>query len=111
MSHKFCAAFFSSVLLVAGTLLDAAYSRSAIASDSSDTENAVAEYLNGATENTRGEDHRRVLKQALIDMLDLPVKSLFEKTYPDYEMHPNAWSITVILERYIDPKRHDLKIG
>jgi hypothetical protein len=81
------------------------------ASESSDTDNAVAEYLDGATENTRGEDQRQVLKQALNDMLDLPVKRLCEKTYPDYEMHPDAWSITVILERYIDPKRQDLTIG
>jgi hypothetical protein len=111
MSYRFRAIYLSSVLLIACILFDAAYTHSSIASDSSDTDNAVAEYLDGATENTRGEDHRQVLKQALTDMLDLPVKSLCEKTYPDYEMHPNAWSITVILERYIDPKRQDLKIG
>ena len=111
MSYRFRAIYLSSVLLIACILFDAAYTRSSIASDSSDTGNAVAEYLDGATENTRGEDHRQVLKQALTDMLDLPVKSLCEKTYPDYEMHPNAWSITVVLERYIDPKRQDLKIG
>ncbi len=111
MSYGFRAIYLSSVLLIACILFDAAYTRSSIASDSSDTDNAVAEYLDGATENTRGEDQRQVLKHALTDMLDLPVKSLCEKTYPDYEMHPNAWSITVILERYIDPKRHDLKIG
>jgi hypothetical protein len=111
MSYRFRAIFLSSVLLIACTLFDAAYTRRTIASDSSGTDNAVAEYLDGATENTRGEDHRQVLKQALTDMLDLPVKSLCEKTYPDYEMHPHAWSITVILERYIDPKRQDLKIG
>lgn len=111
MSDKFRAVFLSSVLLIAGTFLDAAYARRTIASDSSDTDNAVAEYLDGATENTRGEDHRLVLKQALTDMLDLPIERLCKKNYPDYEMHPDAWSITVILERYIMPKRQDLTIG
>jgi hypothetical protein len=111
MSYRFRAIYLSSVLLIACILFDAAYTRSSIASESSDTDNVVAKYLDGARENTRGEDQRHVLKQALTDMLDLPVKSLCEKTYPDYEMHPNAWSITVILERYIDPKRQDLKIG
>ncbi len=111
MTYKFCAAFLSSVLLIATTLLGAAYSRSASASDSNDTDNAVAEYLDGATENTRGQDHRQVLKQALNDMLNLPVKKLCDKYYPDYEMHPDAWSITVILDRYIVPKRQDLTIG
>lgn len=52
-----------------------------------------------------------MLKQALTDMLDLPVERLRQKVYPDYEMHPDAWSITVVLERYIEPKRQDLKIG
>lgn len=111
MSYKFYAAFLSSVLLIATTLLGAAYSRSASASDSNDTDNAVVEYLDGATESTRGADHRQVLKRALTDMLDLPVERLREKTYPDYEMHPDAWSITVILERYIEPKRQDMRIG
>jgi hypothetical protein len=111
MSYKFCAAFLSSVLLIAITLLYADYSRSATASGSNGTDNAVAEYLDGATENTRVEDRRQVLKQALTDMLDLPVERLREKTYPDYEMHPDSWSISVILERYIVPKRQDLTIG
>jgi hypothetical protein len=111
MSYKSCAAFLSSVLLIAITLLYADYSRSATASGSNGTDNAVAEYLDGATENTRVEDRRQVLKQALTDMLDLPVERLREKTYPDYEMHPDSWSITVILERYIVPKRQDLTIG
>jgi hypothetical protein len=111
MSYKFYAVFLSSVLLIASTLLDAEYARSATASGSNDRANAVAEYLDGATENTRGEDHRRVLKQALNDMLDLPVKKLCDKYYPDYEMRPHSWSITVILERYIDPNRQDPTIG
>jgi hypothetical protein len=111
MSHKFCAAFLSSILLIASALLDAAYSRSATAFGSNDDYNAVAEYLDGATENTHGEDHRKVLKQALTDMFDLPVKKLCDKYYPDYEMHPDSWSITVILDRYIVSKRQDLTIG
>ena len=111
MSYRFRAIFLSSVLLITCILFDAVYSSSMTASESSDTDNAVAEYLDGATENTHGEDQGQVLKQALNDMLDLPVKRLCEKTYPDYEMHPDAWSITVILERYIDPKRQDLTIG
>ena len=80
------------------------------ASESSSPDNSVAEYLEGATENTHGEDHRQVLKQALTDMLNLPIKRLCEKTYPEYEMHPYAWSITVILERYIEPKQQDRSI-
>ncbi len=44
-------------------------------------------------------------------MLDLPVKKLRDKYYPDYEMRRDSWSITVILERYIVPKRQDLTIG
>lgn len=111
MSYKSCTAFLSSALLIAITLLDTAYSWSASVSGSNGTDNAVAEYLDGATENTRGEDHRQMLKQALTDMLDLPIERLREKTYPDYEMHPDAWSITVILERYIEPKRQDMRIG
>ncbi|HEY9157285.1 hypothetical protein [Candidatus Binatus sp.] len=111
MSDRFHAILLSTVLLIAGTLLDADHARNATASESSDSNNSVAEYLDGATENTRGEDHRQVLKQALTDMLDLPVKKLREKTYPDYEMRPDAWSITVILERYIVPKRQDMTIG
>ena len=111
MSYKFRAALLSFLLLIASILLDAAYSPSAMAAGSNDTDNAVAEYLDGATENTRGQDHRQVLKQALTDMLDLPVKKLCDKYYPDYEMRPHAWSITVILERYIDPERQDLTIG
>jgi hypothetical protein len=110
MSYKFCAVSLSSVILIA-TLIDAVYLRIAAASGSNDTDNAVAEYLDGATENTRGADQRQVLQQALKDMLDLPVERLREKTYPDYEMHPDSWSITVILERYIEPKRQDLRIG
>ncbi len=110
MSYNFCAAFLSSVLLIASTL-DAAYARSATASGSNDTDNAVAEYLDGATENTRGGDHRQVLKQALNEMLDLPVKELCKTNYPDYEMHPDAWSITVVLERYIVPKHQNPTIG
>jgi hypothetical protein len=111
MSCKFRTVFLSSVLLIAITLLDAAYSRSASISGSNNRDNAVAEYLDGATEKTRGEDHRQVLKQALTDMLDLPIERLREKTYLDYEMRPEAWSITVILERYIEPKRQDMRIG
>jgi hypothetical protein len=110
MSYKFCVVFFSSALLIASAVLEAAYPSNAAASGSSATDNSVADYLNGATENTRGEDHRQVLKQALTDMLNLPVKTLCEKTYPEYEMHPHAWSITVILERYIEPKQQDLSI-
>lgn len=111
MNYKFSAAFLSSVLLIVSTLLDAAYARSATASGSNDTNNAVAEFLDGAAEDTGGQDHRQVLEQALTDMLDLPVKKLCEKTYPDYEMHPDAWSITVVLERYIEPKRRDLMVS
>jgi len=66
------------------------------------------EYLDDATENTMGEDHRQVLQQALSDMLNLPLKQLVEKNYPDFEMRPDAWSISVILQRYIVPKRQDL---
>jgi hypothetical protein len=111
MSYKFRTIFLPSVLLIASTLLDGAYSRSPMASGLNDTNNAVAEYLDGATENTHGEDHRQVLKQALNDMLDLPIKRLCDKYYPDYEMRPDAWSITVILDRYIVSKRQDLTIG
>jgi hypothetical protein len=111
MGYKFWAIFLSSVLLIASTLLEAAYCRSATVSGSSDTDNAVAEFLDGATENTRGEDHRQVLQHALKDMLNLPVEKLCEKNYPDYEMQPDAWSITVVLERYIVPRSQDLKIG
>lgn len=110
MSDKFRAVLLSSVLLIAGTFLEAAYASNAPASESNDRGNAVAEYLDGATEHTRGEDHRQVLKQALIDMLDLPIKRLCEKTYPDFEMRPDAWSISVILDRYIVPKHQDLII-
>ncbi|MGB0059437.1 hypothetical protein [Candidatus Binatus sp.] len=111
MSYKICAAFLSSVLLISSTFLEAADRRGSIAAGSNQMDNVVAEYLDGATENARGEDHRQVLKQALTDMLDLPVERLRERTYPDYEMRPDAWSITVILERYIVPKRQDLTIG
>src|SRR6202158_5954063 len=55
-----------------------------------------------------GEDHRQVLKQALSEMLNLPLKQLVEKNYPDFEMRPDAWSISVIIQRYIVPKRQDL---
>ena len=110
MGYKFRAVFLSSVLLIA-SLRDAAYSRSTPVSGPNDTDNGVAEFLDGATENTRGEDHRQVLKQALTDMLNLPLNKLCEKTYPDYEMRPDSWSITVVLDRYIMPKRQDLKIG
>ena len=111
MSDKFRAVFLSSVLLIGASVLAVAYTSNVTASESSHTDNAVAEYLDGATENTRGQDRRQVLKQALTDILDLPVERLCEKTYPDYEMHPDAWPITVILERYIVPKRQDLTIG
>src|SRR5260370_1917377 len=111
MDSKFCAALLSSVLLFASMLLDPAYSRSAAASGSNDTHNAVAEYLDGGKETRRGEDHRQVLKKALTDMLELPVKRLCDKYYPDYEMHPNSWSIIVILDRYIVSKRQELTIG
>jgi hypothetical protein len=111
MSYKFSVLFFFSVLLIASALPEAAYPSNAAGSESNPTDNSVAEYLDGATENTRGEDHRQVLKQALTDMLNLPVNQLCEKTYPEYEMHPHAWSITVVLERYIEPKRQDLRIG
>jgi hypothetical protein len=111
MSYNFLTIFLPSVLLIASTLLDTNYCRSANASGSNDTDNAVVEYLDGAKEGTRGGDHRRVLEQALKDMLDLPIERLREKTYPDYEMHPDAWSISVILERYIVPQRQDLRIG
>jgi hypothetical protein len=105
MGYKFCAALLSSVLLIASMLLDTT------ASGSNGSENAVAEYLDGATENTCGADHRQVLKQALNDMLDLPVTSLYQKNYPDYEMRPDSWSITMILEYYIAPNREDLTVG
>ncbi len=111
MSYKFSVLFFFSVLLIASALLQAPYPSNAAASESNATDNSVAEYLDGATENTHGEDQRQVLKQALTDMLNLPFKQLCEKTYPEYEMHPHAWSITVVLERYIEPKRQDLRIG
>ena len=100
MSYKICAAFLSSVLLISSTFLEGADRRGSIAAGSNQMDNVVAEYLDGATENARGEDHRQVMKQALTDMLDLPVERLRERTYPDYEMRPDAWSITVILERY-----------
>jgi hypothetical protein len=111
MSDKLWAALVSSVLLIGATLMAVVSTCNAAPSESSQTDNIVAEYLDGATENTRGEDHRQVLKQALRDMLNLPVKQLCEKTYPEYEMHPHAWSITVVLERYIEPKQQDLSIG
>ncbi len=98
------------MLLISSALPDAAYPSDAAAKEPSDRDNIVAEYLDGATENTRGEDHRQVLEQALTDMLNLPVQTLCEKTYPEYEMHPHAWSITVVLQRYIEPKRQDLSI-
>jgi hypothetical protein len=110
MSDKVRAAFLSSVLSIGAMVIAVAYASNAAASEASDTDNAVAEYLDGATENTRGEDHRQVLKQALTDMLNLPVKKLCEKNYPDFEMHPDAWSISVVLDRYIVPKRRDLTI-
>ncbi len=112
MIYKFRASLsFLPLLLIASTLLaDAAYPSDAVALPPTGRDNIVAEYLDGATENTRGEDQRQVLKQALTDMLNLPVKQLCDKNYPDYEMHPDAWSITVILQRYIEPKRQDLRI-
>jgi hypothetical protein len=111
MSDKLWAALLSSVLLIGTTRIAVVSTCNAAPSESSQTDNIVAEYLDGATENTRGEDHRQVLKQALRDMLNLPVKRLCEKTYPEYEMHPHAWSITAVLERYIEPKQQDLSIG
>lgn len=111
MSCKFRAFSLASVLLIASMPLGVAYSRGATASDLIYNDNTVVEYLDGATEDTRGQDHRQVLEQALKDMLDLPLERLREKTYPDFETHPHAWSITVILERYIVPKRQDLTIG
>jgi hypothetical protein len=111
MIYKFRAVFLSSLVLIASTLLNAAYPSNAAASPPTGRDNIVAEYLDGATENTHGEDQRQVLKQALTDMLNLPVKQLCDKNYPDFEMHPDAWSITVILDRYIEPNRPDLTIG
>src|SRR5258708_7121667 len=110
MSDKLWAALLSSVLLIGATRIALVSTCNAAPSESSQTDNIVAEYLDGATENTHGEDHRQVLKQALTDMLNLPVKRLCEKTYPEYEMHPHAWSITVVLERYIEPKQQDRSI-
>jgi hypothetical protein len=111
MSFKLRAAYLPPVLLIASTVLGVAYPRNAVISGSNDTNNAVVEYFDGATENTRGEDHRQVLKQALTDMLDLPVKKLCDKNYPDFEMRPDGWTISVILERYVEPKRQDLTIS
>jgi len=113
MSGKFRALFLSSVLLIAATIVTVACARSAAASEPSPKENnAVAEYLDGATENTHGADHREVLEQALTDMLDLPVgRKLYEKLYPDYQMRPRAWDLTLILQHYIMPQREDLTLG
>jgi hypothetical protein len=111
MGYKSRTILLSSVMFIALTLPGEAYAREATASESTNTENAVVEYLDGATENTRGEDHRRVLKQALTDMLELPLKKLCDKNYPDWEMQPDSWSISVVLDRYVEPKRQDLSIN
>jgi len=74
MSDRLRVALLSSVLLIGPTVIA---SVSCDAASSESTDNIVSEYLDGATENTRGEDHRQVLKQALTDMLNLPVKQLY----------------------------------
>jgi len=112
MSDKFRALFLSSISLIAATVVAVACAGSAAASEPRPKENnAVAEYLESATENTRGADHRQVLEQALTDMLDLPVQIFFFKQKTAYEMHPHAWAITLVLQNYISPKREDLPIG
>jgi hypothetical protein len=100
MNFKACAAVLSLALLISGTLQPVG---DANAFGSNDSPNSVAEYLNDATQDTRGDDHCEVLEQALRDMLDLPVDRLRQRTYPDYEMRPHAWSVTVVLERYLPP--------
>ncbi|MDO8432541.1 MAG: hypothetical protein Q7S58_09050 [Candidatus Binatus sp.] len=74
-----------------------------MAADSSDQRNVVADYLNGAREHFQGDDHRQVVKQALTDMLNEPVETLREKQYPDYEMHPRRWPVTLVLSHYFVP--------
>lgn len=107
MNLKSSAAVLSSVFLISGALPRVGKANSF---DSDDSGNSVAEYLDDATQDTRGDDHCDVLKQALRDMLDLPVDRLRERTYPDYEMRPHAWSVTVVLERYL-PQRGGRMIG
>lgn len=110
MGYKSRTILLSSVMFIAITVPGEAYTPGA-ASESINTENPVVEYLDGATEVTRGEDHRQVLKQALTDVLELPFKKLCDKNYPDWDMDPDSWSISVVLERYIEPKRQDLSIS
>jgi len=75
----------------------------ATSAGSSDQRNVVADYLNGAKEDFQGNDHRQVVKQALTDMLDEPVERLRKKEYPDYEMHPHSWPVTLVLSHYFVP--------
>jgi hypothetical protein len=84
-----------------------AYCGGALADSSSHSGNVVADYLNGATEHFQGDDHRQVIKQVLTDMLHEPVKTLQDKLYPDYEMRPRRWPVTMELTHYIVAKQSD----
>ncbi len=107
LSHRLRLVFLWPTLFLTVAFPSMAYCGGALADSSSQTGNVVADYLNGATEHFQGDDHRQVIKQVLTDMLHEPVKTLQDKLYPDYEMRPHRWPVTMELTHYIVAKQTD----
>lgn len=65
-----------------------------------DVGNTIAAFLVGAEQQWETADQGREIERALNDMLTLGPDVLRTQRYANYQMEPNAWSITELLYRY-----------
>lgn len=67
--------------------------------------NTFLEYLKGAELQIETVDQALELQRALNDLLKLPCNEINQKTYANYQMEPNKWSLQRIIRAYYVPSK------
>lgn len=97
---------YATVILVFA-LLGSPFNHRAFAADPGVQRNVVADFLYGADTQWETDDEDIVITRAFNDMLSDPVEKLRANRYPDYDLRPNKWPISVLLNHYFVPRsRH-----
>jgi len=66
------------------------------------TENLVVCFFSSAVFQAEAKDQKREIRRALMDALELPVEELRKPRYADYQMRPDQWTFSQLLDGYFN---------
>jgi hypothetical protein len=73
------------------------------AKPSSEAQNEVVSYLQGAERQAESPAQENEIVKALEDLRSLPPAQLKQRRYADYAMAPNQWTLGQLLQKYFVP--------